>query len=297
MSKDPWLLVIELLLLFGMGGIVPMGVSVLFGREGRLGALERSAVVAMLLGAPCYAIALRFRGTPWASILAAPWAVATALLALAGLRRIARTRPRHLAEVASDVALMYLGVGGAWAYAYASGMVVLRFAGTEVLLTATHFHFAGFGACFVAGQAGRALRGRAQAVYRVATLGMLSCIALLAIGITLSHLVETLAAWIVAGSMFLQGMLLLRIALLPRRLPGRVLLAVAGGCTVVSGSLAAWFALLGFRNLGDGALETMVRWHGLLNAVGFVGCASLAFRLEPPPSLDEPDGLRVADGA
>ena len=271
-----------------MGGVVPMGVSVLFGRDGeaRFGPLERSAVVAMLFGAPCYALALRFRGTPWAPALAAPWGIATALLALAGLRRLVRRRPRHLAEVASDVALLYLGVGGAWAFAYASGIVVLRFAGTEVLLTATHFHFAGFGACFVAGQAGRALAGRAPWIYRVATVGMLSCIALLAIGITLSHVVETFAAWVVAASLVLQGMLLLRIALLPRRLPGRLLLVVAGACTVVSGSLAAWFALLGFRNLGDGALETMVRWHGLLNAVGFVGCASLAFRLEPPPPIE-----------
>jgi hypothetical protein len=296
-GSDPLVTLIEAVLLLAVLVIVPAGLPLTheLDREGRGDPLFAAARRLCRAGGPLLALALYLRGG-WASPLCAlPWLAFTVTAAAWGARRLTSRSAHRIEELAQDLALLYLPVGGAWAVAYTSGMVVLGFAGTQALLTAVHFHFAGFGACLVAGQIGRRLGpdqragGRSAAavgaLYPIATAGIMSGVALVAAGITLSHWFEIVAAWVVALSTLMLGGALVTLAARPGVAPGvaRALLALAGSATLVSGALALHFSITGFASLGGGALTRMVRYHGLVNALGFVGCSVLAFRLAPRP--------------
>src|SRR5258705_449888 len=67
---------------------------------------------------------------------------------------------RPVRELCLDAGLVFLLVGGLWATASRAAMRPLGFDDTVVLLTANHFHYAGFIVPIVAGLAGRRLPGR-----------------------------------------------------------------------------------------------------------------------------------------
>lgn len=243
--------------------------------------IARRAVEA---GGLSLAAALALRGTSLAPFLALPWLFACVAVAAASLDR-ALARPRwRIEESLLDLGGLYLPVGGVWAAAYVADVPIAGFAGTQQILTAAHFHYAGFGACVVIGLLGRALGGRWRRVYAAVATAHGSGVALVAIGITFSHLIEQLAAWLVAAAFVSAGLLLAGPA--TRSLPPlpRALLRVAGVVTLGSGALAAHFSLGGFGNLGADRLARMVFLHGVPNAIGFVLLSVIAFRLAPPVS-------------
>jgi hypothetical protein len=154
----------------------------------------------------------------------------------------------------------------------------MGFVGTKTLLTATHFHFAGFGACTLAGLVARAHgEGRGAGVLRVGVVTTIGGIALLAAGITLSRALELVAAWIVAASIVTLGAFLVVHAVRTRELVTRVCLALAGLSTLVSMAFGVRFALQGFAQLTPSSLAEMLEWHGAVNALGFVGLGIFAF--------------------
>jgi hypothetical protein len=62
--------------------------------------------------------------------------------------------------------MLYLPIGGAWLVASRLGIQPLGFGDTIVLLTAVHFHFAGFAAPVLAGLAGRTVAAGTRSVER-----------------------------------------------------------------------------------------------------------------------------------
>ncbi|HRH00083.1 MAG TPA: YndJ family transporter, partial [Polyangiaceae bacterium] len=150
-----------------------------------------------------------------------------------------------------------------------------------------------------AGAAGPTVR-RAHAL---ATLVVLAGVPLVAAGITISRRLESPAALLLGAGMLVVSALLALAGL--RRLLGRgaappgpmgslrarlsgALLLVAALSLVGSMNLAVAFALTGSAGRGAGPTQglisysAMATYHGLANAVGFAGCALLAYALAPP---------------
>jgi hypothetical protein len=283
-----WLVhLIEVVVLFAALAIVPLGLLAITlpARDGGMDALERPVRLAFPPTALLLLASFLWPRTTIAAAFGAAYVVACAGVALLAVRRLARRRRFCLEETAIDLGCLYLPVGGAWAFAYANGLTVMGFAGVQCLLTAAHFHYAGFGACVVAGLAGRALpapRGAIRYLYVPAALGMMTGVALLAAGIAAYAPLERAAAWIVAASLLAMGAVLLVRAVRPGGLAGRAALALAGVGTLSSGTLAAWFSETGFARLGQNALRTMVLLHGVVNAVLFVGLALVGLLLLRP---------------
>ena len=90
--------------------------------------------------------------------LAVPWLAATGAMAFVALLRFLRRGLRPLPELAVDAGLAFPMVGAGWAFLDRAALQPLHFAPIVVLLTAVHFHHAGFALPLLTGLAGR--RGR-----------------------------------------------------------------------------------------------------------------------------------------
>lgn len=223
---------------------------------------------------------------PAAAVLSLPWLAATGTMGLLALLRLLRRGLRPVPELAVDAGLAFPIVGAGWAFLERAAIHPLRFAPIIVLLTAVHFHYAGFALPLLTGLAGRELGGTAS---RAAALGVIAGVPLVATGITASQLgagplLEFLAAWITALAGLLTAWLLLRLALQSARPPlARILWGIAA-VSLAGGMLLA--ALYGSRSFAPAAwLDYPRMWvlHGTANALGFGLCGLAAWNLTTPP--------------
>ncbi|MBX2874985.1 MAG: YndJ family protein [Saprospiraceae bacterium] len=136
-----------------------------------------------------------------AGMLAVPWLMTTLWLAYTGLLN-KHQLPSAPATWSGRAAFLFLPVGAAWAVADRLGWQPLGFQATIVLLTAVHFHYAGF---LLLGIAERLLQSTTARWYKGLDLSLVLGVPLVAIGITMTDLdgppwVETFAATVMAGS-------------------------------------------------------------------------------------------------
>jgi hypothetical protein len=217
-----------------------------------------------------------------AALLAAPWVLATTVCAFASLRRILR-RPRPtVPDLVRDVAEIYLAVGAAWLVAARLGLRPLDFEHAVVLLTAIHFHHAGFALSVLASEVARA---RPSVASRVGALVAVAAVPLVAVGITATQLhgtlvLETAAAWLLSLATVTVALLQGRLAL-DRGFPAlpRVLWAVGAAALFASMGLAVLYAGRGFLPVAWLDLPTMRAYHGTANALLFALPAFLAWAL------------------
>lgn len=299
---DESVVLVESLVLFAPLVVVPVGLPLARPLVDDAGASPYALARRLWpLGALGAAAGMVVPEGPLAALFVLPWLFVTSLLASHGLRRLLRG-PRTAPELGVSAALLYVPVGAVWLGAYRLGLPLFGFGGVKALLTASHFHYAGFGACLVAGrvfvgEAGRTSRRRVDApwarqLHRAATLGAIAGIALLAAGITASRPLEIAAAWLLVACVGSIGLLLA----LRATEPGvdavtRALLAVSALSTVVSMSFAGAFTMTGFAKLEAVTLHRMATYHGAVNALGFVACglfglARLAERQPPDARRD-----------
>ena len=200
---------------------------------------------------------------PLAAVFVVPWlalavagAVATILHGLAQLPAI--LQPRRLADLGIDVALGFLAVGAIFMVVDRLGLDT-GFSTTIVLLTATHFHFAGFGLLGLA-----SLLARRRPWLRAPVAGLIVGIPVTALGFVLvSDAINAVGALVVGLSGIGVGF-----ALLTGVGPGmsRWAASAAGVALVIGMPMGiAWsMAILVGATFLD--LETMIRTHGALNA-------------------------------
>jgi hypothetical protein len=196
-----------------------------------------------------------------------------------------------------DAGLLYLPVGAVWLVAARAGVPLLGFDGVIVPLTAAHFHFAGFGASFVAAMAGRALRhaGVRSRTWLVGAGIVAATPPLVALGIAASREIEVVSACVLAAGMLAMGAALA--SSVRRSLSGlvpRVLITIAALALVGTMGLACTYAVgtaIG-RPVVD--IPTMVVTHGAGNAVGFALLAVLAFAMERRPSAAGVESIRFS---
>ena len=214
---------------------------------------------------------------PVAGALAAPWQVATVLLATAGLARFIRDPRRHLRGVGVTTSVAFLAFGATNAMSYAIGLAPLGFAPTIVLLTAVHFHAAGF-VLMVAGILAydrRPSRASAVGVAGVAVGSMIT-----AAGFVGAPGAAVTGAVVVAIGGLLIGFATIRVAPTLARRAANLLATLAGAALFVSMPLAIVWAV--GTQLGSSPidLDLMIRTHGAINALVVAVPVAVAWTLD-----------------
>lgn len=277
------------ILLLGILVIVPLGVS-LVATPDRKGCHSLSYKLA-LLGQPIGALAAiaSFYYEPGlaAAMLASVWFVATGLIAGFGLWRFLLRGFRQVEELSIDMGLVFLPVGGVWLMLSRLALQPLGFGDTIVLLTAVHFHFAGFAAPILAGLAGRVIdpSGFARRLFGVAVVCIITGTPVVAAGITASPLMAFIGAIVISSGLVLLTMLVLGWVLSSvRSLPAQALLVVSSISSVSAMLLASVYAysIVAKRLIVD--IPRMAIIHGMANAFGFGLCGLIAWSIVRPIS-------------
>ena len=306
-SFDSSLGLIELLLLFGPLVAVPGGLAMEMGGQALrgqalLGLLVLPAAVCAIAGR-CLAPELDAPADGSIHYLPAalclPWLLVTGLVALLGLQRIFKRGLAPIEETAIDAGLLYLPVGGGWMVISSAGVVPSILQGLEgnlqeiVLLTAVHFHFAGFSAAVIAGLAGRALResvsssesarSLALGAFRFAAAIVIIGPPLVAVGIMASPIVEVISGVALSLGMLTLAFVLVLIALFsgPGLLP-KVLLCAAALSLTATMALSTTYAMGEYMYPGADKLipnHLMAATHGVVNVLGFTLCGGLGLFL------------------
>ena len=238
----------EALVLLAALVIVPLGAP-LAGVGARIAALQPYAAFPLLVSM------MLPRGVA-AAALCLPW------LGAALVSAVAVERPRTPSAVALVAGVVLLPVGAAWLVLARWGLRPLGFSDPIVLLTAVHFHYAGFALPVVLGAA-LACVDRPQLARAAVTMVVLG-VPLVALGITATQLgrserLEPIAAW----TMSLGGLLTAWVLVLTRR-ASLIVAAVFLGFGML---LAALYGARSFVPLLD--IPWMRALHGSANALGF----------------------------
>lgn len=286
---------LQQLFLLGPLVLVPLGLRLSLSplRSGKLSVLYQLLICCQPAAALCLGLSFSQPPGPLAALLSFPWLVLTAGCALAGVLRHLPHGFTDAGEVCLDACLVFLSVGGVWLLASRLGRPLMGFNEPLVLLTAMHFHFAGFCAALLTGLSGRLNLSRG--LYRMVCTGVLAGIPLLALGIAFAPLLEVASAAIFALSLVSLALLWLtqwpRLNQNSRQKQARLLLLIAGLSVLLSMGFALSFALSEFLGLGWVSIPEMVRWHGALNALGFALPGLLAFSLLQLESRLPPAGI------
>ena len=261
-------LVIESLLLATILLAIPNGLDPEGG--GRDGLFRRVAILGGL------AVGLSFVAAPGISggLLAAPWAAITAGAALRRLPgfAVAVRRGRGVRErIRTDAPFAFLAIGGLVLLTSRLGLRPLGFGEPIILLTAVHFHVAGFVLTLTATRLVRGVPSPGSAAGRagaLAVVGLLVGIPTTAIGFLGVPMLSFGGGWLVAGSGFLVGLGLIARAR-DRHGPGRAIAAASGAALLISMPLAAAWATTAFLAIPFLPIPVMAAVHGGLNVVGF----------------------------
>ena len=202
-----------------------------------------------------------------AGLLAIPWLLVTLLLAWLGLKHGLRCARRSPADFCFAISMIFLSIGGGWALLSRLGVRPLGFSDTIVLLTAIHFHYAGFALPLMAGLAYRS-RTQHPALPWIVLLIVLG-VPLVAVGITASPVIEVVGSCMLASGAVLLACL--QIGHAHQRLvePARGLLLVSGMSLILGMVLAVVYAVgeyVGTRLLD---IPVMIPLHGAANSIGF----------------------------
>lgn len=223
-----------------------------------------------------------------AAMLASVWLLVTGLIALFGLARLLSRGIVPAEEACLDVGLIYLVVGGGWLVIARYGLQPLGFGDTIVLLTAVHFHYAGFAAPLLAGLAGRMLHESSRWirwVFRITFVCVVAGTPLVAAGITFSPVLALAGTIVVAIGLLLLAVLVIA-CIVPRlssRLP-QMLLIVSAASSTIAMVLACVYAYSIVTKQLLLNISQMAMTHGIANALGFSLCGLLAWTfIRPEP--------------
>lgn len=262
-------------------------------RDGSFPTFARFATVLQPGAAVALTVSFFLPAGVGAGTLTLPYLLLGLMVALHGLWRYFG-RSRGLSgyfrptELALDTGCLFFLVATVWLSASRFGLGLLGFSEPLVLLTAAHFHYAGWSASLITGLLGRILAAQKLGgpVYGVAAVGVIAAPILTALGITYSPLVEVVGAWLLAASLSLVAMLLVvSAAFVAVRRLARIFLLMAAAGVLMGMALAVLFSYGEYTGQELISIPDMVRTHGLINALLFCGMGTLAMLLLRPASL------------
>jgi hypothetical protein len=147
-----------------------------------------------------------------------------------------------------------------------------------VLLTAVHFHFAGFLSAVLAGLTYERLREtRWSRPLSAALTGVVVGPGLLGLAFLVGPKVKLAAVILIVVGQFGLATGMIRVALGTANPVGRAMLLLSSGCAVAGMALAASWALGEYPLQSFVELGRMERVHGTLNAIGFGICGLIGW--------------------
>ena len=240
--------------------------------------------------------------------LATPWFVATLLLAVVGVLDAYRRGWRLDGEAGFSAALLFIPVGGGWAVISRAGLRPQDFSHAIVLLTAVHFHYAGFVLPILAGLVERQSGGPRRpagverrtggderraggvsplssspssrwglALSRVMLAAILLGVPRVGVGISFSPHVEIAAAVLLTIGCVILAARQIQAAISLRNATALALLCVSSVVLVSAMVLAAIYAVGQFTGHAWLEIPVMIRTHGAANAFGFATCGLLGW--------------------
>jgi hypothetical protein len=281
---------IHKIVLFGVLVVVPLGLSIVAPSDRNAGfSFYKLAVVMQPIAALLTVISFFFeKGLP-AAALSASWLIVNIIIALYGLTRlISRGGIYPLAESSIDAGLLYLPIAGVWLVIYRLGIQPFGFGEMIILLTATHFHFAGFAAPIIAGMNGRVLApsNYPQHVFAFAIFGIVAAMPLVAAGITFTPLLGLIGTLLLSVGLLLLAVLTIgwvRPAIRQSGAQALLIIAALSSCSaMVLASLYAYSIATQTLIL---TIPMMAKTHGILNAFGFVTCSLFVWSRIAPKEL------------
>jgi hypothetical protein len=260
---------IDRLFLLAPLAIVPLGM--------RLQRLPLAITVAQPICAALVVVSFLSRTGIAAALLAVPWLLLGAECGLIGLLRLRWGGLQHVDGLCLHAALVYWPVGCLWLVISRLGMNPLGFSDDIVLLTAVHFHYAGFGALTMLGMTGRFAKGM---LYGATAWGAITGIPFLALGITFSPSLECAAALLLASSL-VSAAGLTAFVVLPRvaNRAARVMLAISAASVVAAMLFAGIYALGKYNGRDWLDIPEMAAMHGVINGLGFSLCGLVGWNL------------------
>ena len=275
---------IQKIFLLAVFVIVPLCLSLITADEDSL-ALRIAVWLQPFAAVVCFVSFLIPQGM-LAGVLSSVWLATISFVALAGLLRIFFAESFVSYELSVSAGMLYLPIGGAWLVASRLGIQPLGFGDTIVLLTAIHFHFAGFAAPLLAGLAGRAVRDKqtASRVVGLAATGIILGTPLVAAGITFSPAVALVGTAIVSlGLSLLAVIVLFYVVPATSSIVAKALFFIASLSSIAAMVLACLYAYSIVTHTLVIDIPHMAMTHGLLNSFGFALSSLIAWTLSPPP--------------
>jgi len=274
--------IIELLFLFAPLVIVPLGLELTRRLRSPCSDHTGSAGPILQIGA-ALAVSLAFWLPPGRN--AAGLSVAWLLLCLflAGQRFLQSLRqPVTNVSLLLTLAHFDLLLGAAWLVTSRAGLRPMGFQEPIILLTAVHFHYSGFATALIASATLRKFQrrnltmpGLPLLIWMVAVLPFA-----LAAGFVRSPLLRFVAAIALATSVTALAMILLWFSSEFHSGPARVYLRAACCAALAAFSLAGIYAVSEYFDRDWITVPGMANSHGVLNGLGFVLFALLAWLME-----------------
>jgi hypothetical protein len=223
---------------------------------------------------------------PLSGAIACGWLAFTIIAFGHGLARALPRSTMRLEESCVDAGLAYLAVGGLWFAIWRSGAAFASIDAHTALLTAIHFHYAGFVSLVLCGFAARELRARDERAWRWLRLTAVAVIAgpaAVAVGIASSRVLESVAAIVLACSISVFAVVAItRVAGSRRSQLPRALLGISAIAAILAMVLGVLYAVGGLFGVPTVSVADMERTHGVLNAIGYALCGVVAWLIEPP---------------
>ena len=275
---------IELIFLLAPLVIVPLGMELL-----RLDGGGRFDAIALRVQPFCAAFAVLALWLPpgrSAAILASAWMCLCLLLAASfptnflSLSRSLSAGALRL-RLIGTIARIDLLVGGTWFLASRFGMHPFRTQEPMVLLTAVHFHFAGFATAVISAAMLRFAQqhGLEPGLKRLLPL-VVGMPYVVAAGFVISPALKTGAGVVFSASVAALAIFLRFLARLTESKSARFFLEIAAVGVFAGMVLSAVYAIADVRGGNGFEITQMASTHGLLNAVGFCLPALLGWLIE-----------------
>jgi hypothetical protein len=272
--------VVELLFLLAPLVVVPLAISLIpsIDGSGLLAGSQRGLNWIIFAAALTATLSLCLPVGPRAATFASAWLLVCALFTLRGLRRLWRYRAQSFSQFCFAAGEAYLIVGGTWLVASRLGLQPMNFQEPIVLLTAVHFHFAGFLSGVLAGLTYERLRETRWSIpLRAALAGTVIGPGLLGLAFLVGPKLKLAAVMLIVAGQFGLAAGMARVAVGLENPVGRAMLLLSSACMVAGMALAATWAIGEYPLHPFVDLAQMERYHGLLNAVGFGMCGLIGW--------------------
>ncbi|MBC7814149.1 MAG: YndJ family protein [Burkholderiales bacterium] len=294
----------EMLFLFGIWVLAPLALKLVvqLDRKNKADKLYLTTLLTQItsLNAAAFLFSpLGFLG--WVISFHSLWAIMlmiTALLvAFIGLSRLLLRSWTPIEELSIDIGLMYSLVGGAWFVAWIQFIRPLGYNDLTVVLTANHFTFIGFGALIITGMVGRQLnqsvnRERLWRWYRLTASGVILAPMLVEFGIAFSRTVEIIGVVILAVSLL--SLAVLTLAFVVRTVSNvlaKILIALSASCLFLTMTFALAYGIGRYTGWWQVSLDTMVTFHGWVNALGFSFLGIVGWLIAAPQARTAAPGI------